>query len=398
MHLHDLIDPAELTAAVNAKHIRIQNHPDLPLHIYNYTDMCMYDRGWNDTTTRCRGLIADQDGNLLARPWAKFFNHGEHDAATLDLTASVQVTDKKDGSLGILYPIPGGASYEPIEYAVATRGSFASEQAVHATAIYQDRYTDAWAPMEGVTYLFEICYPANRIVLDYGDLDDLILLGAVHINTGTLYGPNDSVCSHWPGPRTETYAHNTLADALTAAPRPNAEGLVIRYLDGPSAGLMLKIKQDDYVIASRLMTGLTARRLWERLAVWSILDADPATPARSIGQALHLDVTNVQAIIDHGPDWLDEVRKTTPEEFTAWIDTTIADLRADVASVAREVAVVTAAMLGRERRDIAAAIAQHRYRGLIFAALDGKPITAGCWQQIRPAHERPFMDRREDVA
>jgi RNA ligase len=391
VHLHDLIDPDGLAAAVEAKHVKVQTHPDLPYRILNYTDMCMYDRGWNDTTTRCRGLIADHDGTLLARPWAKFFNYGEHDAATLDLTAPVEVTDKKDGSLGILYPTGGG-------HAIATRGSFASEQAAHATALYQDRYAGKWTPTDGITYLFEIVFPTNRIVLDYGNLDDLILLGAVHIDTGTYHGPNDDVCSHWPGPRTETYAHNTLAAALTATPRPNAEGLVIRYLDGPSAGMMLKLKQDDYVIAHRLMTGLTARRLWERLAVWSILADDPATPARRIGQALRLDVTEVQAILDHGPDWLDEVRKTTPEEFTAWIDSTVTTLRADVASVAREVGVVTAAMLGRPRKDVAGMIAQHRYRGLIFAALDSKPITPGVWATTRPAHERPFMDRGEDVA
>ena len=390
MHLHDLIDPDGLTAAIEAKHVKVQTHPDLPLRILNYTDMCMFDRGWNDTTTRCRGLIADQDGHLIARPWAKFFNYGEHDAATLDLSARVQVTDKKDGSLGILYPTGSG-------HAIATRGSFTSDQAIHATVVYQQRYPQ-FDPMGGVTYLFEIVFPTNRIVLDYGPLDDLILLGAVHIDTGTLYGPNDSVCSHWPGPRTETYGHATLAEALTATPRPNAEGLVIRYLDGPSAGMMLKLKQDDYVIAHRLMTGLTARRLWERLAVWSILEDDPATPPRRIGQALRLDVSDVQAILDHGPDWLDEVRKTTPEEFTAWIDATVTNLRADVASVAREVAVVTAAMLGRERKDIAAAISQHRYRGLVFAALDSKPITPGVWATARPAHERPFMDRGEDVA
>ena len=47
--------------------------------------------------------------------------------------------------------------------------------------------------------------------------------------------------------------------------RPNAEGIVVRYLAGPDAGLMVKIKQDDYVLMHRLITGMNARVIWERM-------------------------------------------------------------------------------------------------------------------------------------
>jgi RNA ligase len=390
--LYDLVDADELAAAIDAKYVKVQTHPDRPgLRILNYTDACMWDKAWTNVTMTCRGLIVDENDVVIARPWRKFFNYGEHADATLNLTAPVQVTDKRDGSLGISYPTPDGP-------AIAIRGSFASEQAVHATELYQRRYAESFDPMDGVTYLFEVTYPGNRIVIDYGDLDDLILLGAVHIETGIYYGPNDSVCSHWPGPRPEVFEHHTLADALTAPPRPNAEGLVIRYLDGPSAGMMLKLKQADYVQAHRLLSGLTARRLWERIAVHSIRECHPDMPSRQIGQALHLDIADVDGILQAGPNWMDDIRKTMPEEFTAWIDETATRLRDEAASVAREVAVVTAAMFGRPRKEAARIIATHQYRGLVFAALDVKPIAPGVWAMIRPAHERPFMVRGEDVA
>lgn len=359
INLYDLFDSTELAAAVTAKHVRIQNHPDLPIWIYNYTDMCMYDHGWNATTTSCRGLIADQDGNLLARPWAKFFNYGEHDAAALDLTAPVQVTDKKDGSLGILYPTGNG-------HAIATRGSFTSEQAIHATVVYQQRYPE-FDPMDDITYLFEICYPANRIVLDYGDLDDLILLGAVHIDTGTLYGPNDSVCSHWPGPRTETYGHATLADALTATPRPNAEGLVIRYLDGPSpsAGLMLKIKQDDYIRAHALATRTSTTSVWEALAEGRTLIED---------------------------------RTVIPDEFLAWVDKWTAKLTEDKDRYIAEANAALAMMpSGCNRKTFALAAIESPYRAALFRLLDGKEIDSLAWKSVKPDWE-PARVLSEDVA
>jgi RNA ligase len=409
--LTDLIDPAELAAAVEAKHVKIRQHPTLPLLIHNYTDLCMYDRGWNDVTEQCRGLITDaRTGRVVARPWRKFFNHGEHEAADLDLAAAVEVTDKKDGSLGILYstadPLapnshgPCGCVPCRDNWAIATRGSFASEQAAHATQLYLRRYAPAcgWSPWPEWTYLFEIVYPANRIVLDYGDTDNLILLGAAHIETGRLAGPDHQVCCWWPGPRAEVFAHATLADALAATPRPNAEGLVIRYLDGDRAGLMVKLKQDDYVAAHRLMTGMTARRLWERCAVHSVARSHPDLPLKRIARPLHLSVDDVREILDAGPGWLDDVRKRVPEEFVDWVEATVAGFEAKIADSVRMVAAAAAAVAGLPRREAAAAIAQHPLRPLIFLALDGRPLAAAAWAQIRPEHERPFMSRGEDVA
>jgi hypothetical protein len=56
----------------------------------------------------------------------------------MDLAARCVVTDKLDGSLGILYPTPDG-------HAIATRGAFVSEQALHATELWLDRYA-GWLP------------------------------------------------------------------------------------------------------------------------------------------------------------------------------------------------------------------------------------------------------------
>lgn len=396
MKIDDLLDPLALDAAVTGGLVRVQRHPALPLRIYNYTEQAVFGREWTTVTRTCRGLVVADDGEVVARPWPKFFNHGEASADPLDLAAPVEVTDKADGSLGILYPAPDAAAGQGVGYAVATRGSFTSEQALHGTGVYRDRYAHAWTPQPGWTYLAEIVYPANRIVLDYGDLDDLILLGAVEIATGRCAGPLDPPCAGWPGPRIEVHDHATLADALAAEPRPNAEGLVVRYLEGAHAGTMVKLKQDDYVALHRIVTGLTARRLWERTAVHAAAEAghDP----RRIAQQLRLDPAEVSGILQAGRDWLDRLRLTAPEEFTAWIDGTVADLRRQVDALLAQVQADAGPLAGLPRKDAAAAIARHPHRGMVFAVLDGKPVLTQAWAAVRPEAERPYHHRSEDVA
>lgn len=255
--LYDLVDRDQLSAAIEAKHVRQQVHPTEPLAILNYTEACVYEDGWNPTTLACRGLIYNTDSReVVARPFAKFFNYGQTGAAEIPLDAEVSVTDKADGSLGILYPLPSGG------WAVATRGSFTSDQAVFATARFENNYSATASPGRGWTLLFEIIYPENRIVLDYGDTRDLYLLGAVNIETGSILEPDWFNSYDWPGPKVESFGYPTLADALAAEPRANAEGLVIRRR---STGEMVKLKQEDYVALHKIVTGLSARTVWQHL-------------------------------------------------------------------------------------------------------------------------------------
>lgn len=392
MHVSDLVDSADLEQAIADGLIRVQTSPHgaLALRIYNYTEKATYSKTWTDATTTCRGLIVAPDGTVVARPWPKFFNYGEHPDGSLDPAARVEVTDKADGSLGVLHMSPAGLP------TIATRGSFTSEQAVHATQLYRDRYAGMWLPGDGFTYLFEIVFPGNRIVLDYGDLDDLILLGGVDVATGRAFGPHAPECAGWPGPRVDMFPHETLAEALAAEPRPNAEGLVVRFVD---TGLTVKIKQADYVHLHRLFTGLTARRLWERAAVHAVAASSPEMTARMIGQRIRLDVAEVQAILDAGPNWVEELTEAVPEEFREWIET---NLQRFVEQVDEIVAIVEGEAFGwgdcDDRATIARGIADHPYRGIVFACLDGKPWLAQAWAEVRPDAERPFASRSEDVA
>lgn len=102
------------------KLLRCQKHPTHPLLIWNYTEKVQYDNLWDDITSVCRGLITNQDGRIVARPFRKFFNieEGRHQE-----TDQFEIYEKMDGSLGIVF------FYEN-EWHIATRGSFISEQAL----------------------------------------------------------------------------------------------------------------------------------------------------------------------------------------------------------------------------------------------------------------------------
>jgi RNA ligase len=260
--IRDLFNPGSLQAAVADGYVRRQVHPTEPLAILNYTEKAAYENVWDRVTLTCRGLIYNTETlRVAARPFAKFFNYGQAGSSVILLDAPVHVTDKLDGSLGILYPLPSGG------WAVATRGSFTSDQAQHATELYQREYAPVFKPRPEQTVLFEIVYPTNRIVVDYGDTDDLLLLGAVETATGTVLDP--TWVSDWPGPVVRTFSAPTLADALALEPRPNAEGVVVRCL---LSGGMVKIKQADYVALHRIVTGLTARTVWEHMVAGKPLD------------------------------------------------------------------------------------------------------------------------------
>ncbi len=258
-------------------------------------------------------------------------------------------------SLGILYYGPDGP-------AIATRGSFASDQALHATKVYQDRYEGTWMPDERCTYLFEIVFPANRIVLDYGDMDDLVLIGAVRRFTGELKSPKDIVRDEgWQGPVTEVFPQVTLFDALKRPPRAGAEGLVVRYLKTRE---MVKLKQEDYVALHRIIFGLNERAVWQQL-----LDGKS----------------------------FDDINEGLPEEFQPWVEKVSTRLWDEYYAIANKAveeyndirkALNTSTVFIRDEKLRKKLFASHAVksdnRGLLFSLYDDKSTREAVFKMIRP--------------
>lgn len=152
----------------------------------NYSAAAQYKNEWLNSERVCRGLILEEGTNkIVARGPSKFMNYGQPGAPETTLDTLVRVTTKHDGSLGIFWMYGD-------DLGIATRGSFTSDQALHAsTHIKSDEYSkvreEAQEAVEiGETYVAEIVYPSNRIVLSYGDQDRLFHLGYVSNFSGVI--------------------------------------------------------------------------------------------------------------------------------------------------------------------------------------------------------------------
>lgn len=350
---------ADLHRAVMDGRVTERKHPVLDLWIYNYAPEIQFTNDWDAVTLNCRGLMLDGDFNVVARPWKKFFNLGQVDLP-IQFDTQVEVMDKADGSLGILYP----TAY-PGHYAIATRGSFTSEQAVHATEVWNREYAEYYNDimeddcLDGITVLFEIVYPQNRIVLDYGDMDDLILLGGVTNKEGYYFSPKTTAAMiAWPGPVVETFDYDSISQALSHMDRKNAEGYVIR-----SHNFMVKLKQPDYLELHRLVTNASPKTVWEQLKA--------------------------------GKTKL-EILSAFPDEFKDYISSMIDPLIAkyedrvhEILDEFYQVLAITEARYGDEpsRKSYAQVFKDYDDVKYFFMLLDNKPIRDVLWTELKPREE-----------
>ena len=237
--------------------VYLQVHPTLPLTIWNYTETVQYEGKWDEVTLQTRGLVTDGNGKVVAQPFKKFFNmeEGKHTA-----TPDFDVYDKMDGSLGILFNYEG-------EWVMATRGSFTSDQAVKGFEMLQ-KY-DYQKLHKGYTYLFEIIYDDNRIVVKY-PYEDLVLLGMINTETGyevDLYCEDVDVrlknlINNLGFKVVKKYDGVRDYSELKGKVEQNSEGFVVRFSNGDR----MKIKGEEYLRLHKIMTNVSTTGVWELLS------------------------------------------------------------------------------------------------------------------------------------
>jgi RNA ligase len=304
-----------------------QTHPTLDLTIWNYSPKVQYERLWDEITLQCRGLVTNSKGKIVARPFKKFFNYEEHKPEDIPNEDYV-VYEKMDGSLGILFyyeyelseerryniwfnnnyetgmenffdpnnlPDYDNPYYDPTpktkgEWILATRGSFTSPQAIKGKEIL-DRH-DISAIRKDNTYLFEIIYPENRIVVDYKGEEKLVVLGAIHTDSSEEV-PDSSLfwlqdCGFEIVTTYKTWGEGY--DLLKEEISKDKEGYVIKF----KSGFRMKIKGEEYVRLHKILTNISNRDIWEYLK-------------------------------DNKP--FDELLEKVPDEFNQWVKETVRDLR-----------------------------------------------------------------------
>jgi RNA ligase len=259
------------------------DHPTLPISIYNYSRATQYEGKWDEITKKCRGLILDREGNVVAKSFDKFFNYEELTFKDIP-EETFEVFEKLDGSLGILFWYQG-------KWILASKGSFVSDQSIKGSQILKEKYNVEVLP-KGYTTVVEIIYPQNRIVCDYGNDEVLVVLSMISNVSGKEldYDSMMSFNDVSGMPVIKKYDGIQNYDTLKSTISGNQEGYVIRFKNG----FRMKIKGEGYVRLHRILTGFSNVDIWEYLK--------------------------------DGKD-VSELLERVPDEFDNWVKTTIRDLR-----------------------------------------------------------------------
>jgi len=291
---------------VAKKLITKRHHPDYPeLVIFNYTDKCAIEGAWDYITMTCRGLIMNEEtGEVIARPFPKFFNHNQREAPEVNQNEDKVIMEKYDGSLGILFFYDGLAH-------IATRGSFESEQAIWATEWIRYNHPEVISELsKDITFLFEIIYPENRIVLNY-DFSGLVCIGAIQIATGKNM---DVIYRKGLLKMKVVETFEKMQDS-----RENKEGYVVFY---KQSNQWLKYKHDEYVKLHKVVTGLSEKGIWETLrdkkSLDSLLDGMPDEFhdwATGVSNKIMTDYVNLYMDVRHVVDKIKDMDRKEQADY-----------------------------------------------------------------------------------
>jgi len=329
-------------------YVRSVQHVTLPLIVWNYTQMVMFDKLWGDypILRQCRGLITDLSGDIIARGFAKFYNFEEHQLSELPTNEKIEVTEKMDGSLLIVFRYNDQVVY-------CTRGSFYSDQSIAGGKLFRELYDESMIE-DGKTYLFEYISPENRIVVSY-EKPELIHLAVLDSATGFDL-PRDS---RFKCVEVHTISGTFLSPELCAELKrlnvSNREGFVIRAIpNGDYPDWRCKIKFEHYCQLHRIVTGVSNKTIWEMLR-----DGKP----------------------------FEDMLELCPDEFFAWLNKTKNDLLAAYGEIelrANDAYDCTKELTTRKDQAMFLVSNYKELSSVVFKMLDGSDYSGSIWNMIKP--------------
>jgi RNA ligase len=266
--------------------VTMQTHNDFPLAIYCYGRKAVHDNVWDNVTSKCRGIVVNQNNDdVVARPFEKFHNHGSPQAGNVVWTREPYIWEKLDGFMCTMY------RWEGKDY-IASKGSFHSIHAKWATQWYRTHIGETGQWPAGYTPVFEGLHRDLRIVVDYGTREGLVLLALIHDNTGHEINP--AFLNMWADRNkveVPTRIDMTLERAREESLKQYRDGLgteegyVLTWYptDRYQPPVRLKMKFVDYLRLHRMVCGVTPWRVWEALStdngqITEWLDSQNATP------------------------------------------------------------------------------------------------------------------------
>jgi RNA ligase len=335
------------------------SHPTLPIAIYNYSREVQYEGKWDDITKMCRGLVLDGDGNVIAKSFNKFFNMEEHSSDEIP-NESFEVFEKMDGSLGILFWYEG-------KWVFATKGSFTSDQSIKGRELLS-KYDVNPLP-KGYTILFEVIYPENRIVCDYGDNESLVVLSMISNANGVEldYSSLKQICDVTGFPLVKRYDGITDYKTLKSIIDKDQEGFVLRF----RSGFRMKIKGEEYVRLHRILTGFSNINIWE--------------------------------VLKDGKD-MNEFLERVPDEFDKWVKSVAMNLRYSYFHIGERAGkMFDYFMYGKyndkepvtDRKVFAEWVLKQdkHLQPILFKMFDKKDYSSYIWNLVKPTYSKPFWQK-----
>lgn len=226
---------------------------------------------------------------------------------------------------------------------VTSKGSFQSDQAKMAEQILNSDKYRLFKFTPGLTYVFELVSPQNRIVIDYKDTK-LVLLCVIDNESGAELKLKDD---ETPFSKPNTYT----SDVLTDVNRLNNgkdlhEGVVVNY-----GNYRLKYKTNEYLRLHRIVTNYTAKRVWEDLSSGRETD-----------------------------------RLNMPEEFINWLNRTENSLNGKYNDLSADVSMAILYCRDMTNKEVATCpnpfIRNHK--SYVLAYRSGKDVSKMMWQAIKP--------------
>jgi hypothetical protein len=229
--------------------VGISFHHKHPLFSFNYTSTAhntLYKcpEAWTTPLRLCRGIVLDRSGELVALPFEKFFNRGEHPETVNLPNEPFEATDKMDGHLGINFSYRG-------DWLLTTRGSFQSQSSAIGQKLLDIKAKrHAWHKLgiERLTLLTEIIHPQTHVICSYGKHRRLTLIGGYDLDRltdlrhcdlqGMAPGLGLDATNIWEGEDIKQL--EALMRDLSVR---NKEGFVVRF----ESGLRVKLKFETYL-------------------------------------------------------------------------------------------------------------------------------------------------------
>lgn len=261
------------------------------LVLYNYTDHCTYEKKWNKYTLNARGTVYEiATGKVVARAFPKFFNFGELAVSkqrNILKQKDFYAFEKMDGSLGIIYFYDG-------KWRINTRGSFSSDQAIEGQKMLDSGKYSTHLMDTNLTYLVEIIYPENKIIVDYGKNRELVMLAVIETKTGKELSPGAmQQKANALGFRfAEPYGFDSIEQVIEDSESLGKfeEGYVVLLNNGER----VKFKSKEYLKLAAAMSYMTPLHFWKNMkgpeVPQEFLESFPEEirdDAESIAQKLH---------------------------------------------------------------------------------------------------------------